>query len=176
MKRLFLPLFLLVFLVLESTAITLLPEEWIHSGNFLIPHWTLVFCILIAVFYDRDHTYYCLLYAIIFGFLIDLTYTNILGVYMFSYGLVVFICHELKRMLHPNFIVAFMLTFVGLVISEHLLYFMYYMIGQTDLIWTSYAKSRLIPTILGNILFLLIIYPLFKNKLQVWSDEHFPEK
>jgi rod shape-determining protein MreD len=171
MKKLLLPLFLLVFLVLESTAVSFLPENWLKNESYIIPHWTLVFLSLIAIFYDRDNTYYCLLYAIIFGFLIDLTYTNILGVYMFSYGIVIFIIHGMKKWLHPNFLVAFLLSIVAVVIAEHLVYLVYFMIRVTNFSWQLYAINRLIPTILANILFFLIIYPIFKAKLLNWSKE-----
>ncbi|WP_102026884.1 rod shape-determining protein MreD [Salirhabdus sp. Marseille-P4669] len=176
MKRLFIPLFLLILLVLESTAINVLPTEWIYSKNFIIPHWTLVFAILVAIFYDRDHTYFCVLYAIIFGFLIDLTYTNILGVYMFSYGLVVYLIHELKQLFHPNIIVTFLLTILGIFLAEHFIYGLYFMIGVTNLSWTSYLSTRFIPTLLGNVLFLIILYPIIKGKLLKWSEEQLPEK
>ncbi|MBB6451919.1 rod shape-determining protein MreD [Salirhabdus euzebyi] len=176
MKRLFLPLFLLILLVLESTAADLLPKEWIAAGVFPIPHWTLVLTIMIAVFYDRDHTFYCVIYAVIFGFLIDLTYTNILGVYMFTYGLVVYIIHGLKQMLHPNFVVGLLLVFLGLALADHIIYVMYFMIGKTDLTWIDYTSDRLIPTLLGNILFFLIIYPIFQKRLQIWSEEQLSEK
>src|SRR5690606_35699244 len=106
MKKLLLPLMLLIIMVLESTAVIILPDEWFLSDSLIIPHWTLVFLILITVFYDRDNTYYSLLYGILFGFLVDLTYTNILGVYMFSSGFVVYIIHELKKLFHPNAFIA----------------------------------------------------------------------
>ena len=176
MKKLFLPLILLIIMVLESTAVKILPDEWFLSDSLIIPHWTLVFLILIAVFYDRDSTYYSLLYGIIFGFLVDLTYTNILGVYMFSYGFVAYIIHELKKLFHPNAFIAILLTIVGLAMSEHIIYFIYYMIGVTDLTWTTYSTVRLIPTLLGNILFLLILLPLVRRKLLKWSNEQLPEK
>ncbi|GAA0483495.1 rod shape-determining protein MreD [Salinibacillus aidingensis] len=173
MKHLFLPLILLILLVLESTATSLIPVQWLLADIQPIPHWILIFSIIITIFFDQDHTIYGLVYAVIFGFLIDFTYTDILGVYMFTYGLTLFIILGLKKLLHPNFIVTLLLTVVGICFADHLIYVMYFMIGYADMTWMSYLNDRLIPTLLTNMLFLLITYPIFRQRLEKWADEQF---
>ncbi|SEU08837.1 rod shape-determining protein MreD [Salinibacillus kushneri] len=173
MKHLFLPLILVILLVLESTATALIPEQWLLADIQPIPHWMLLFTILIAIFYDQDHTMYSLLYAIIFGFLFDFTYTDVLGVYMFTYGLTLFMILGLKKLLHPNFVVTLLLSLVGMCFADHLIYLMYFMVGYADVTWTTYLQERLLPTILTNSLFLLIVYPIFRQRLEKWADEQF---
>ncbi|MRG88222.1 rod shape-determining protein MreD [Salinibacillus xinjiangensis] len=176
MTRIFPPLILLALLILESTATDQIPKQWLIGGMQPIPHWVLLFTVLIAIFYDQDNSIYSLVYAIIFGFLFDFTYTDTLGVYMFTYGLTIFIVLGFKQLLHPNFIVTFLLGFVAVFFADHLIYAMYYMIGFADISWSVYLKNRLIPTMLSNLLFLMIVYPMYRNRLEKWSFEHFTQK
>src|SRR5690625_6724150 len=86
MKRLYLPLILFLFMVLEGVALELLPAKLVMSNSIIVPHWVFIFLAFIAVFFDEENTYYSVLYAVIFGLLIDVVYTGVLGVYMFSYA------------------------------------------------------------------------------------------
>lgn len=171
MSRFFLPLFLLIILVLEGTAMELLPESWVLSDLYFIPHWVLVFIVMIAIFYDYDTTYYSVMYGIIFGLFIDIIYTDVLGIYMFTYGLVAYLIHTFKKILHANLFVTILLTFIGVSAADSLIYLLYSITGITSVSGESYAIDRLIPTLFANIFFMLIIYPFFYNKLQKWSEE-----
>ncbi|MFC0522458.1 rod shape-determining protein MreD [Pontibacillus salicampi] len=170
MKRLYLPLSLLVLLVLEGTAMDFLPTKWLLADFHFIPHWVLVFLIFMAIFYDYDSTYYCVMYGIIFGLLIDLIYTDMLGVYMFTYGLVVYVIHGVKKMLHSNVFVTLLLTVVAIVFADIAIYVFYSFIKATTLAWESYLYRSLLPTLAANLLFALVLFPIFPRKLQEWSE------
>ncbi|KGX88042.1 rod shape-determining protein MreD [Pontibacillus marinus] len=170
MKRLYLPLILLVFLVLESTAIDFLPNDWVMSNYHIIPHWVLIILVYIAIFYDYDRTYYCVLYGIIFGFLVDLLYTDMLGVYMFAYGMITYIAHGLKKLLHANLYVTIILAIVSVALADTVLFVLYTLVDVTNMGWDPYWHIRLIPTIIANLVFALFLYPLFPGKLQQWSE------
>ncbi|KGP73887.1 rod shape-determining protein MreD [Pontibacillus yanchengensis] len=170
MKRLLLPLTLLLFLVLEGTAMDFLPKEWLLANYYIIPHWVLVVLTYIAIFYDFDSTYYCVLYGIIFGLLIDLIYTDMLGVYMFTYGLVIYITHGFKKMLHSNVFVTLLLTIVAIVLADAIIYVLYSFIQATEMVWETYTLMSLLPTLAANVLFAVLLYPLLPGKLQEWSE------
>lgn len=170
MKRVYLPLILLIFLVLEGTAVDFLPREWITSDYNIIPHWVLIILVYMAVFYDYDRTYYCVLYGIIFGFLVDLLYTDILGIYMFSYGMVVYIIHGLKKLLHSNLFVAILLSVVGVALADVVLFVLYTFVGVAELEWGTYAMMRLLPTIAANLIFGLALYPVIPAKFRSWAE------
>lgn len=170
MKRLYLPLLLLIFLVLEGTAVDFLPKEWITSDLLIVPHWVLIILVYIAIFYDYDRTYYCVLYGIIFGFLVDLIYTDILGIYMFAYGMVIYITHGLKKLLHSNLFVAILLSLVGLALADVVLFVLYSFVGVAEMEWSNYFTMRFLPTIAANLVFALAIYPIFPAKLRKWSQ------
>ncbi len=104
MSRIVIPFLLFLLLVLEGVALDLLPFSLVESDVQLVPHWVLVFLILKIIFFDREDTYASVIHGFIFGFLIDVVYTGVLGVYMFSYALVVYLIHGLAKVLHANFL------------------------------------------------------------------------
>ena len=171
MKRLFLPLILFLFVVLEGLALELLPSKLVMGHLLIIPHWVLVFLVFLAIFYDNENTYYSVLYGLIFGLLIDVVYTGILGVYMFSYALVIYVLHGLKKMLHGNIYVTFILGVIGIAFADILVNFIYTMVGLTDTAWIDYFTYRLLPTIILNVVFLFLLYPLFVKRLIRWNSE-----
>ncbi|MHA6252119.1 rod shape-determining protein MreD [Oceanobacillus sp. CAU 1775] len=171
MKRIYLPLILFFLVIFEGVAINLLPTSIALSDYLIIAHWVLVFLIYIAIYYDTESTYYSVVYAFIFGLLIDIIYTEVLGVYMFSYGLTIYIIHGLQRLLQRNIFVLILLGILGLMIAELSIYTIYYVVNITGMIWQDYLLQRLLPSIAANLIFLLILYPLFKKKMVHWGNE-----
>ncbi|WP_188453509.1 rod shape-determining protein MreD [Virgibacillus oceani] len=171
MKRLYLPLILFLFVISEGVALELLPPKLVMSDLLIIPHWVLIFLVFVSIFYDKEQTYYSVLYGAIFGLLIDIVYTGVLGVYMFTYALVIYIIHGLKKLLHANIHVTLLLGFIGIVLADLVIYLIFFVIGLTEMPGKDYLIYRVIPTILANLLFLLVLYPFFKKRLIKWSEE-----
>ncbi|WP_085991783.1 rod shape-determining protein MreD [Oceanobacillus senegalensis] len=171
MKRIYIPLFLFLFLILEGIAIQFLPSNFLLRDSLMVPHWILILLIFISVFFDRTHTYYALLYAVIFGLLVDIVYTGILGVYMFSYALVIYIIHVLKKFLQGNFFVTFLFSILGLILSDYVITFIYNLVGIIEVNWDNYWLNRLVPTVTLNLAFFLIFYPILSKRLYKWGRE-----
>ncbi|WP_188206287.1 rod shape-determining protein MreD [Alkalibacillus aidingensis] len=171
MKVFLLPLFMFLFLVLESVAVELIPQTWWLSNLYYIPHWTLILAALMVVFYDQEHSYVGLLNGIVFAFIIDLAYTNVLGVYLLGYGIALYLIHVLKRFFHRNMLVMLLFIVIALVSADFIIYGLYLVIGQISLDLNDYLLSRLIPTVMINILFLLLIYPIFAKRFSKWKQE-----
>lgn len=170
MRHIFLPLILLLLVVLEGVALDILPSSLIDGDLMITPHWVLMFLVLVAVFYDRRDSYHSIIYALIFGLLIDVAYTGILGVYMFTYGVVIYIIHELRNMLHSNIYSALLFGIISVIISELIINLIYYVVGIMDITWMDYAMNRLLPSVLANSVFLLILYPMLVKQLEKWKD------
>ncbi|RDW21665.1 rod shape-determining protein MreD [Oceanobacillus chungangensis] len=171
MKRLYIPLLLFLLLILEGVAIDFLPSTVVMGNQLFTPHWVAGFLVLVAVLYDKDDTYFAVVYALIFGLLLDAVYAGVLGVYMFSYTVSIYIIQNLKKMLHGNFFVVVLLGVVGIIIADIMIYIIYLIIGMTDMFWQDYLFNRLLPTVLLNLLFMIIIYPLFAKRVQRWGNE-----
>jgi|SRR5690625_14736 len=171
MKRLYLPLILFLFMVLEGVALELLPANLVMSNSIIVPHWVFIFLAFIAIFFDEENTYYSILYAVIFGLLIDVVYTGVLGVYMFSYAVSVYVIYGLKKMIHANIYGTLLLGFTGVIFADLLINLIYTVVGITDMLWTDYFIYRLLPTVLANLLFLIVLYPVFMKRLVTWRRE-----
>ncbi|WP_430785013.1 rod shape-determining protein MreD [Virgibacillus flavescens] len=171
MKRLYLPLILFIFVILEGVAIKLLPPNFVMSDLLIIPHWVFVFLLFMAIFYDNSQTYFSVLYGALFGMLIDIVYTGVLGVYMFSYAFVIYVVHGIVKMLHGNILVTIILGIVGISLTDFIIYLIFSVVGLTDMLIDDYMLYRLLPTVIANLLFLLVLYPFTKNRLLKWQDE-----
>ncbi|MBR7553419.1 rod shape-determining protein MreD [Allobacillus sp. GCM10007491] len=170
MKGLFLPLILFVLLIAESIATELLPNN-ILLELYFIPHWVLVFSVIITLYYDKEHSYAGIFYGAIFAFISELVYTDLLGVYLFAYGVSLYGVHLFKKLLHVNFLVTLLLVFYALIVCEFLIYGTYFLIGVIDLPVKEYLMERLTPTVLMNLLFFLLIFPYFSKKLTKWKEQ-----
>lgn len=169
MSRLLFFIILFFVLIFEGIALKLLPETIINTNLLIVPHWGFIFLVLMALFYDQTESYYSVLYACIFGFLVDIVYTNILGVYMFTYPVAIYVIHLLKRVFHTNIYTAILMSTIGLIVTETIIHFIYLTVDITDMFWIDNIFNRLIPTIIANIILLVILYPLLKNILIRWS-------
>ncbi|GGM27342.1 hypothetical protein GCM10011351_11470 [Paraliobacillus quinghaiensis] len=176
MSRLFLPLFLLLLLVLEGVALDFIPSQIIENDWILVAHWLFIFLVLMTLFYDLEHTYYSVLFAIIFGLMVDIVYTNVIGVYMFMYGFTIYFVHGMSKMLHTNFFVAFLLSAVGISVVDFGIYLIYSFIGISQMDSSVYFTNRLLPSLVANLIFFLILYVSLKKKMVKWSKERFDIK
>lgn len=165
MKNLYLPFILFFLLALEGVAQEFLPNSLVYGSWLIIPHFVLIYLILIAVFYDNENTYYAVLYGIIFGMMKDIVYTDILGIYMFIYAFTVYLTHGAKKFLHGNFFVAAILTAGAVGIADIGLHIIYSFIEGNSIGFNEFLIRRLLPSILANLVFFLIVYPLVKNNL-----------
>jgi len=171
MKRIYLPLILLLFVVVEGVALDLLPMQLLSTKALLVPHWVLIILIFIVIFYDLEDTYYSIIYGIIFGLLIDVVYTGVLGIYMFSYGFVIYLIHELRKLVHTNFYAVTIIGIIGIILADVFIHTIYTMIGYADVLWDEYIMLRLVPTVLANLIILIILYPFLKKRLINWGSE-----
>ncbi|MFD1362923.1 rod shape-determining protein MreD [Lentibacillus salinarum] len=171
MKRLLIPLILFLLLTVEGVALDILPDSLVQGDFIFVAHWVFVFIVLLAIFYDREDTYFSVFYGLLFGLLVDIAYTGVLGVYMFSYALGAYMVHGMIKLLHANFFVTVVLGTGGLIMTEVLINVIFSFTGLTDMGWQHYALHRLLPTVMANILFLLALYPIMARRLAGWKKE-----
>ena len=165
-----------LLLISEGIALDLLPASLTSSDTLIVPHWVLMFLILIAVLYDTDETFFSIIYGIVFGLLIDIVYTDVLGVYMFVYPFALYIAHLLKRLLQTNIHMTILIATISMIVVEVLLLFIYSVVGIVETTATSFIVKRLLPTLLANILFLIPLYLFSVNILRSWNKEQSEKK
>ncbi|GAA0442427.1 rod shape-determining protein MreD [Lentibacillus halophilus] len=173
MRRIVIPILLFLLLVLEGVALDLLPASLVRHEWQLVPHWVLIFLTLKIMLFDKEDTNISVIHGLIFGLLIDVVYTGILGVYMFSYGIVVYLLYGLSRLLHANVYTTILLSVIGVAVADMVINILFSASGITDLIWGQYLLYRMLPTVLANVFFLLVLYPLLAKWLEKWKAERF---
>lgn len=90
---------------------------------------------------------------------------------MFSYGFGIYLIHELRKFVHTNFYAVTIIGIIGLILADVFIHTMYSMIGYADVLWSEYLLYRLVPTVLANLIILIVLYPFFKKWLTNWSSE-----
>lgn len=160
MNRLIVPAVLFFCFLLESVFADLIEPVWFELEYMVIPRFTLITLILSAVFYDRVKT---ISLGIFFGFLVDLIYTDILGIYLFLFPLMVYLTSKAVKFVEPNILIMLVIATVEIICLEGFLYGLYYLIGSTSIQPDQFVDLRLIPSLLINGVFIVIIfYPLRK--------------
>lgn len=173
MRRVYIVITLFILLALEGVALDFLPQSMLNSQSLIVSHWVFVFMIYIALYFDTEKTYHGVTMAAIFGLLIDIVYTDILGVYMFAYFVSIYIIFLLGRTIRINLPGSILLGVIGITMADAIIYLIYSFINVTQLRIEEYAYYRLLPTILANVIFLIILYPIFNKRLLRWREKHF---
>lgn len=170
MKRLLLVPILFVIMATEGVAVELLPSALKFSDFQMIPHWLLLFLLVVTMYLDTEDSFLAIIFGVIFGLMTDIIYTGILGIYMFMIPFALYIAKLLFRMLQTNFIMCLLVTAISLVIVEFGIYFIYSFLGIASISPTPFMLERLLPTVLANLVFMMIIF-LPVKKLVIWMNQ-----
>jgi rod shape-determining protein MreD len=155
MKRIVLPLILGVCFIIESIFVEIFPPDLFGTDKMIVPHFLLTVLILMGIYYIRNRA---IIYAFIFGLLFDTFYTGILGIYLFIFPLSVYITSTMMKVLQSNIFVSALVTIVNISIAEFIVYGLNVLIGQTSISSLDFLILRLIPTLLLNLIFYIIIF------------------
>src|SRR5699024_7759391 len=128
MKPLFFFIPLFIILVIEGIAIDFLPQFLAKANLLATPHWIFMFLLLMTFKFDTNDTYYAVIYGAVFGMLVDIVYSDVLGIYLFIYPFVIYLVHISKRFLQTNFYMLLIIASVSLLIVEILLFFVYFFV------------------------------------------------
>lgn len=172
MKKFLIPLGLLIILALQGVAIEIATSFTSMQDVYIIAHWVLVSVICICLFFDSKNSYYGIAYGVIFGLLIDIVYTDMLGTYMLGYGLTMFILQGVKHMFFTNIYTTMLMVAVGIIIADIFIHGIYSMVGIIDIPFWVYVWTRLLPTVLANIIFLIVLYPFVYRRFPRWREEY----
>lgn len=171
MRKFLLPFFLFIAFIFESIFVELIPTETFGIDRIFVPRFIIILIMLIAFFYDRNKA---VLFGIIFGMLFDIVYTDMLGIYMFSFPFVAYLISHSMKVLHSNIFVILIVSLMGLGMLETLVYGLYQLVDVVNLDWYEFLYNRLLPTLVLNGVFLIVVYyPMrrFLDKLEKLSNK-----
>ena len=160
MKRVLLPLLIIFLFIAESIFVELLPAK-VFGGNYIIVPRFLIVAILFLTVYGPKK--YWLYYAFIFGLLFDVVYTEIIGIYLFLFPVIAYLIAMLMKILQTNLVIVSLATLLGVLLVELGSYEFNFLIHRTDMDFSSFLSIRLLPTLLLNFIFIVIVAYPFKK-------------
>ncbi|MFT8312302.1 MAG: rod shape-determining protein MreD [Sporolactobacillus sp.] len=162
-------IFILLFFLflIQGTVMPLIPFYSVGNNVQIISEFVLVALLMLAFFGSLS---WGLKYAILFGFLIDIVYASVLGVYAFSLTLTVYLVYSISKWVNMNTAMTVLLVAVGVCMQQFEVYVIYLMIGVTDQQLGFFFQFRLLPTVCLNAVFTMLIYYPFRRFFERLSD------
>ncbi len=167
MRKYILPALLLFLFILESMSVDFFGLHEISEDWTIVPRYMLIVIVLCAIY---TSPYVGLICAMLFGFLYDMVYTEILGVYLFAFGVSVYIISGILRFVNTNYLISFILVLLSITITEHLVFGIHSLIGTIQMLHSEFLYMRVVPTLVFNaIIALILLFPvkLFMERLAI---------
>lgn len=163
MKRVYLPAILFLFFIIEGTIMQVIAPENYGSAIVLVPRFTMIIIVFVALYVSIPLAVF---YAIVIGLLYDVIYTDFIGIYMFSMAVTAYIVGQSAKVMHINAIVGMLVSFVTVIVLDFLVYGVYTLIGFVDMPIKLFMLERLLPSLLLNGVFFILIYVPMKKTIK----------
>lgn len=164
MRKFILPLLLLFVFIMESVFSSVVPTNLFGERNIAAPHFFVIVLLFITIYYNATRAMY---FAFIFGFLFDIVYTELIGVYLFAYPILTYLVSNAMKILQVNLFIVSVLVLAGVTALEYYVYGFLSLLGRADLPMHVFILERLFPTLALNGIFLLLFcFPLKKYLLR----------
>lgn len=159
MVRFLIPFTAVVLFLLEPEFAKFSPLNFGDKTIFLVPRFLILYLIFISIYYSRKRA---VVYGLIFGLLYDVFYIDIIGLYSVLYPLVCFLAGWSIKFIHQHLIITTILAVLLVTFMEIVLYQFFFIIDFTSMPFSAFFNNRLLPTIVANLLFLLMLGWAFK--------------
>ncbi|WP_243386170.1 rod shape-determining protein MreD [Bacillus kexueae] len=168
-KRFFLLFAIFTTFVSESIFVDLVSVPFLSDDQTVVPHFLVVAIIAVTAYTSQSFGILC---GVLFGFLYDVVYTEVIGVYTFSYPVLAFLTRWALRAFHNNAFVLVLLSMLAISVLEFYTFWIYSAVGVTDLSVNMFVSNRLVPTLLLNAtVSLLLIYPFKRFILSLQIEQ-----
>lgn len=171
MRRFILPFLIFFIFISESIFAHLAHVPFALEDQLYIPRFVLIMVIFVTVYLNRTQG---MLFGFVFGLLHDIVYIEVIGIYLFAYGIIVYLISKAMKVLHVNAFIVLFLTILSFALLEYYVYGINYLVGTTKMSLYNFTTLRLLPTIaLNSIIAILLIYPLkkFLTKIKIEESE-----
>lgn len=159
MIRFVVPLIAIILFYLEPVFGLFSPLELNGEYRYLIPRFLIMYLIFISIYYSRNRA---MVYGLVFGVLYDVFFIDIIGLYSFLYPLICLIASFIVKYIHQHLLVTTILSLVLVALLEFVLYHFFSLIGLTDISLSVFVFERLLPTMIANSIFLIMLGWAFK--------------
>lgn len=159
MIRFLIPFIAVVLFLLEPPFALFSPIQFGDYELVLVPRFVILYLIFIAIYYNRKRA---MMYGFVFGLLYDVFHINIVGLYVVLFPIICFLAGSTVKIFHQNLFTNTIISVLLVALMETILYYFYFIIGFTSISFSTFFVNRLTPTIIANLLFLIILGWIFK--------------
>lgn len=157
--RFLLPFVAVILFLIEPFLALFSPIEMFDRGIYLVPRFLLMYLLFLAVYYDRKQA---MIYGVIFGVLYDVFYIDIIGLYSVLYPLLCLLIAWVVKYIQQSLPIVIALTVIFVALLEVIIYEFFHFISFTSLPFEAFLTTRLVPTLIANLLFLILLGWAFK--------------
>lgn len=163
MTRFLLPSLFAFLFVLESLFVELLPAELFNSDRILAPHFLLAGILFMTAYLSPKHG---IVYGLIFGLLFDVIYTEIIGIYLFLFPVLAYLFAGMMKVLQTNIVIVSTMSLISIAMLETVVYQLMHLIHITEMTFGSFVSTRLVPTLILNLAFIILAAYPFKKQFE----------
>lgn len=163
MRRSIIPLIAILLFFLEPVFSLFSPIAFNDHLFTLVPRFVIVSLIFTAIYDSKKHA---IIYGIILGLLYDMFYIDIIGLYAFLYPLLCVIAVGAIHYVHRHIVTVSLLTMFLIAFLEFFSYGFASLISVTSIGFDEFLRSRLFPTLIGNLLFVIMFGWFFKKVIE----------
>lgn len=158
------PLLMFLALLSDGIVMNLFSGQFINQNYVLTPRLLLLVLVLSTSFFPKQPVF---LYSLLFGIIYDSYYSGIIGLYAAGLATFIYLFKKTQNHLVISPGVVVLIYGASLIYLEVFIYGMYRFIGMIDLSFMRFLSEKLGPTLLLNLVFLVIFYYPF-YKLSQW--------
>lgn len=162
--RFLLPFIAIILFLIEPVFALFSQIQMFDTTVYLVPRFLLMYLLFLSVYYDRKKS---LIYAVVFGVLYDVVYIDIIGLYAVLFPLLSFFINWVVRFIQQSLPVVTILTVFIVAVLEFVIYKFFTLISFTFLPTDIFLLTRLLPTIIANLLFLILLGWVFKYLIKM---------
>lgn len=157
------PLIGVLLFYLDSLLTRLSPLNLFNETLIIVPRLTFLYLLIIAVYKNPK---VAIILAIVTGIFTDIYYGGIYGVYTFGYAIFVIMMDKLFKVFYRDILMMVILLISSVVLLEIWVMVFYGFLGIASINIGSIILFRLIPTVVFNLICLIIIFPFVLKLLE----------
>ncbi|KLV24518.1 rod shape-determining protein MreD [Niallia circulans] len=154
--------------IFESVFLELLPTDPFGKNWIFVPYFLLITILFFSVYGNRNVG---VIYGFVFGLLFDIVYTEILGIYFFTFPFIIYIFNKLMKIFHSNIVVVSVMNLLAVSALEMIVYQMIKVINLTTIDFASFLHLRLLPSLGLNLIFIIIVAYPYKRLFEKYAAE-----
>lgn len=157
------PLIGVLLFYLDSLLTRLSPLHLFNETFIIVPRLTFLYLLIITVYKNPK---VAIILAIVTGIFTDIYYGGIYGVYTFGYAIFVIMMDKLFKVFYRDILMMVILLISSVVLLEIWVMVFYGFLGIASINIGQIILFRLIPTVIFNLICLIIIFPFVLKLLE----------